>query len=99
MIIPHKMDIYLRDISQAYTQSMTNLARDFYIHVPTKMGLELGMILQVVSPLYGMPEAGMHWYKTYHDHHLNSLQMTHSKYHPCMLFNEQDTAIIGIQTN
>src|SRR5438045_1930342 len=99
MVIPHKMDIYLRDISQAYTQSMTNLARDFYIHAPTEMGLEPGTILQVVSPLYGMPEAGMHWYKTYHDHHLNSLQMTPSTFDPCLLFNKHATAIIGMQTD
>ena len=60
MIILHKIDIYLYNILQAYTQSTTNLARDFYIHTPTKIGLEPRTILQVVLPLYNMLEAGTH---------------------------------------
>ena len=99
MMIPHKLNIYLCDISQAYMQSMTNLARDFYIHAPTEMGLKPGTILQVISPLYSMPEAGMHWYKTYHNHHLNNLEMIPSTFDPCLLFNKHATAIIGMQTD
>ena len=46
-----------------------------------------------------MPKAGTHWYKTYHDHHLNNLQMTPSTFDPCLLFNKHATAIIGMQTD
>ena len=78
---------------------MTNLVQNFYIYAPTKMGLELGTILQVILPLYGMPKAGTHWYKTYYDYYLNNLQMTSSTFDPCLLFNKHATAIIGMQTD
>jgi hypothetical protein len=71
--------LYLRDISQAYIQSSTLLNRDFYINPPPKLAnqlnLEAGSVLKVVKPLYRVPEAGNHWFKTYHSHHLNKLAM------------------------
>ncbi len=45
-------------------QLTTKLNRDFYIKVPLKLGIALGVlkgtILKVVRPLYGIPEAGNH---------------------------------------
>ena len=93
------LDIYIRDISQAYTQSTTRLSRNVFIKAPTEMGLESGNILQVVLPLYGIPEAGTHWFKTYHDHHTIKLHMISSTFDPCLLYNNHSTAIIGLQTD
>ena len=56
--------LYLRDISQAYIQSTTELNRDFFIHPPyeliQQLHLEKGSILRVVKPLYSMPKARNH---------------------------------------
>ncbi len=57
--------LYLRDVTQAYVQSASNLNRDFFICPPpeliTMMGASSSCILKVVKPLYGVPEAGNHW--------------------------------------
>ena len=52
-----------------------------------------------MSPLYGIPEAGMHWFNTYHNHHIDKLGMVSSTYDPCLMFNTDGTAIIGLQTD
>jgi len=58
--------LYLRDILQAYVQSNTYLSRDIFIRPPLELNLQLGIILRVVKPLYGVPEAGNYWFKTYY---------------------------------
>ena len=89
-------DLYLRDISQAYVQSSTNLARRFYIKPPKEVDLG-GNVLKVLRPLYGVPEAGTHWYNTYHKHHTEKLGLNPSSYDPCLLYNQE--AIVGLQTD
>jgi hypothetical protein len=85
---PHT-HLYLRDISQAYVQSTTNLNREFYVRPPRELEAELGIkkdsVLKVLKPLYGVPEAGNHWFKTYHSHHVQQLHMDQSTYNPCLL--------------
>jgi hypothetical protein len=101
-IYPDKR-LYLRDISQAYVQSTTNLNRQFYIRPPTELKAQLGLgnnsILKVLKPLYGVPEAGNHWFKTYHSHHIESLAMTQSTYDPCLLYSTRPSGIVGLQTD
>ncbi|KAI1005289.1 hypothetical protein K3495_g2938 [Podosphaera aphanis] len=95
------LDIYLRDISQAYVQSTTNLNRDFYIRPPTELGGD-GTILKVIKPLYGVPEAGNHWFKTYHHHHIKNLAMKESTYDSCLLYSRErdnEFGIVGLQTD
>jgi hypothetical protein len=55
----------------------------------------------VLLPLYGIPEAGTHWFKTYHDHHIKKLQIRTSTFDPCLLISTQKgtTGIIGMQTD
>jgi hypothetical protein len=93
--------LYLRDITQAYTQSKTQLNRDFFVRPPTELKLTRGSILRVIKPLYGVPEAGNHWYNTYHSHHIQKLHMNQSTYDPCLLYITSNTGfrIIGIQTD
>ena len=73
-------ELYLRDISQVYIQSTMTLNRDFYIKPPQELANEFGLwkdsILKVIKPLYGIPEAGNHWFKTYHLHYIEKLQIT-----------------------
>ena len=93
------LDLHLRDISQAYTQSGTNLARDVYIHAPDELGLNRDTVLQVVLPLYGIPEAGTHWFRHYHQHHIQNLGMTSSTFDPCLLYRNDKLALVGLQTD
>jgi hypothetical protein len=95
--------LYLRDISQAYVQSTTMLNRDFYINPPRELAKRLNLtddsVLKVVKPLYGVPEAGNHWFKTYHSHHLNELAMEQSTYDPCLLHSNRPFGVVGLQTD
>ena len=92
--------LYLRDISQAYVQSVTKLHRNFFILPPTELATQLGIprgsILRVVKPLYRVPEAGNHWFKTYHSHHCQELGMEQSTYDPCLLYRNSPFGVVGL---
>ena len=77
---------FYRDISQAYLQSETAIQRPIFIRPPPELGLRDGELLRVARPLYGIPEAGMHWFSTYHRHHIEALGIIASNYDPCLLF-------------
>jgi len=53
---------YLRDVTQAYTQSKSELERDVFLEPPPEMNLPSGKVLLAVKPLYGVPESGLHWF-------------------------------------
>ena len=95
--------MYLRDISQAYVQSIIYLNREFYVRPPVKLGLDSNAILKIMKPLYGVPKAGNHWFNTYHFHHCEKLSMTQSIYNPCLLYTENSSStrfgIVGLQTD
>lgn len=91
-----KRSLYLRDISQAYINSKTKLNRPIYVRAPP--GIDLGGgFLKVVRPLYGIAEAGTHWFKTYHEHHLAELNLKLSTIDPCLMYS--DEAVVGLQTD
>lgn len=96
-------NLYLRDITQAYVQANTELNRLFFIRPPPELILAMGInnddILQVILPLYGIPEAGNHWFKTYHTHHLEELSMEQSTYDPCLLYSTEPFGVVGLQTD
>jgi hypothetical protein len=95
-----KYNVYLRDITQAYTQSTTNLNRDFYITPPKGITQWDGFYLKVVKPLYGVPEAGNHWFGTYQKHHIDKLHMTQSTYDPCLMYSTTTAfGLVGLQTD
>lgn len=96
--------LYLRDISQAYVQSLTPINRLFYAKPPREAGLPSNTIYRVSKPLYGIPEAGNHWYKTYSDHHINTLGMKPSAHDSCLLYRAKDDrskgfGTVGLQTD
>jgi len=64
--------------------------------------LPLGTIFKVIKPLYGIPEAGNHWWTTYYKHHIGNLDMETSTFDPCLLVtrdNDSPFGIVGIQTD
>ncbi|KFA68999.1 hypothetical protein S40285_10906, partial [Stachybotrys chlorohalonatus IBT 40285] len=56
------MLLMLRDISQAYTQSATELLRDVLLRIPKELEHRYpkGTVFRVVKPLYGIAESGLH---------------------------------------
>ncbi|KAF5503979.1 hypothetical protein CGCF413_v004518 [Colletotrichum fructicola] len=96
--------LWLRDITQAYVQSETRLNRTILAHLPIQIRHlhPEGTIMAVVKPLYGIAEAGTHWWATYHKHHREKLQMVTSSYDPCLLISSTenpDFACVGMQTD
>lgn len=93
----------IRDITQAYVQSTTSLNRLILAHLPTeiKSKFPAGTIMVVRKPLYGIPEAGTHWWATYHKHHPGKLEMVTSTYDPCLLITTAKRAfgVVGMQTD
>ncbi len=63
------------------------------------LNLKEGTILKVIKPLYGIPEAGNHWFSTYHRHHTEKLRIVESTYNPCLLYcHDADTGfgLVGL---
>ncbi len=81
--------LYLRDITQTYTQSKNLLNRMFFIRSLFDLHLSDDAILRVIKSLYDVSEAKTHWFNTYHDHHKKNLNMTKSTYDLCLLFINQ----------
>jgi hypothetical protein len=59
-----EMNLYLRDITQAYVQSTTSLNRDFYVQSLSEliklMRISDDCVLKVIKSLYEMSEIGNH---------------------------------------
>lgn len=94
----------LRDITQAYTQSRDPLTRTILAELPAELHDRYppGTILLIQKPLYGLAESGLHWYKTYHSHHTEALEMKVSTYDPCLLFTTNgphEFGLVGMQTD
>ena len=83
------LTIFSRDITQAYTQSKTKLTRKIFVQPPKELGLPPDSILRLINPLYGIVEAGNHWYFTYSDHHINKLNLVPSRHDPCLLYTSK----------
>ena len=99
--ITASLGVYLRDITQAYTQSTSNLVRIFYAYSPPELDIGVDNVLRIIKPLYGIPEAGNHWFNTYHRHHLEKLQMIQSTYDPCLLSTKPGDpfGLLGLQVD
>jgi len=86
--LPAGFSIWIRDVTQAYVQSDTPIARDIYIRAPKELGIADGFLLKVLRPLYGIPEAAIHWWRTYSNHHKDKLGMRDTAYDLCLLHTE-----------
>lgn len=102
-LILQGMTLELRDISQAYVQSKSSLAREFLVHLPKELRERYpeGTLLRVMKPLYGIAEAGLHWFATYQKHHREQLFMVPSAYDPCLMITAEnkDFGLGGLQTD
>ncbi|KAF1828306.1 hypothetical protein BDW02DRAFT_652134 [Decorospora gaudefroyi] len=96
--------LWLRDITQAYTQSNDPLQRTIIANLLAQLrdSYPDGTIMVVVKPLYGIAEAGAYWWSTYFKHHTEKLHMQTSTYDPCLLVSKPLSAgfgIVGMQTD
>ncbi|KAI0998094.1 hypothetical protein K3495_g10097 [Podosphaera aphanis] len=97
--------VFLRDISQAYTLSKTSLTREILCRpapeIVRALNLEPEIIMQILKPLYGIPEAGNHWFGTYFKHLKEMLNMKPSCFDPCLLTttSESHFGITGMQVD
>ncbi|KAF1970758.1 hypothetical protein BU23DRAFT_581893 [Bimuria novae-zelandiae CBS 107.79] len=77
-------------------------------HLPLELALKYleGTLLYVIKPLYGIAEAGVYWWITYHGHHRKELDMSISTdadafglvdFNGCMLTMENGEAILNIE--
>lgn len=78
--------VFLRDIIQAYTQSDTTMTDPVFVKPPKCLGFPPDVILRVERCLYGLPESGLHWFGTYHKHHMAYLHLRPSVHDPCFLY-------------
>lgn len=86
-IVPER-NTYVRDISQAYVQSHWKLHRNIYLEPLSEMDIDSKYLLKASKPLYGIPESGLFWFETYHNHHLSNLGMQAAKADPCFFFKK-----------
>ncbi|KAF1964003.1 hypothetical protein BU23DRAFT_585789 [Bimuria novae-zelandiae CBS 107.79] len=91
MLVQYRINLKLRDITQAYLQAQTNLKRIILAHLPTKLAPRYpeGTLLHVIKPLYRITKAG-------------ELDMSTLTYNPCLLVtnsNADNFSIVSMQTN
>jgi hypothetical protein len=61
-----------------------------------------GTIMAVMKPLYGIAEAGAHWWLTYFKHYCETLEMGTFTYNLCLLItaaNLECFGVVGMQTD
>lgn len=74
--------IFPRDIVEACTQAEDKLQRVIYLRPPEVLGFPPEVLLRVDRGLYGLPESDLLWFKTYHLHQKNNLNLHDS----CLLY-------------
>ncbi|KAF1934571.1 hypothetical protein EJ02DRAFT_490997 [Clathrospora elynae] len=103
-LLAEGMSMELRNITQAYPQAQTELFRTILAHLPKELITKYpeGTIICVIKPLYGIAEAGVHWFATYQGHYCKELNMATSTYDPCLLITNGDPeafGMVGLQTD
>jgi hypothetical protein len=92
----------LRNITQVYSQLSFKLNRKIFARLPKEFRDKYprNTIIQVIRPFYRIAESGVHWWFTYHKHHLEELNMVISTYDPCLLITFNGPfGITGMQTD
>jgi hypothetical protein len=102
-----QMKLYLKNIIQIYVQFRFNLNRDFYVQSLSEliklMKIFNDCILKMIKSLYDVSKTNNHWFKIYHDHHIDKLNMIQFLYDFCLLYISSiiivqiDMSIIDIQ--
>jgi hypothetical protein len=84
--------IRLRDINQAFVQSRTHVQRRVVCEAPAELGLSEEYVLVVMHPIYGLPEAALHWFLTYFEFHKQGLGMSPTFLDSCLFFKRPESS-------
>lgn len=57
-----------------------------YIKAPKEMNMDKENIFKVLKPVYGVPRAPIHWFKTFIDYHKRFLRMSQTAFDSCHMF-------------
>ncbi len=104
IVIFSKINLYLRDITQTYVQSITSLNRDFFVCLSVELiknfDIDSSSIFKVIKSLYNVFEIDNHWFVIYHVHQVDKFEMSQSIYDFCLLHTDMkiDTSF-NLQTN
>jgi hypothetical protein len=98
------MQLWLRDITQAYTQSERPLQRTILAELPEQLRQPHpeGIIIVIIKLLYEIAKAGAYWWAIYFKHYCEQLNMEISTYDPCLLITTADFehfSIMEMQTD
>lgn len=84
------LNFFARDASQAFAQSETPTQKPIFACPPKFLDILINTLLQVDLPLYGLPEAGLHWYNTYFFCKKTKLSLNAAARDPCFLFTTKE---------
>ena len=93
------LEVWTRDITQAYIQSMSDLLRDVYLIPPPNLGIAKDKIIQVMKPHYGITESGSYWWLTYLNYHTEDLGMKQSAMDPCLFYKREGGKLVGLEAS
>lgn len=91
-----QLQFFTRDVSQAYVQAETSTQRQIFVRPPASLNFPSETLLQVQKPLYGIPEAGLHWFRTYHNHHKFQLYLQPAAHDQCFLYTKRGMASLSL---
>lgn len=94
-----ELQLFSRDISQAYVQAETNIKRPIFVRPPQILGIPEDLFFRADRPLYGIPEPGIHWFLTYYRHHTEKLGMKPSTHDSCFLLVPKSMGIYYCSTD
>lgn len=84
------LDLFTRDISQAYVQSDTTVQRPVFVRPPSTLTIPLGTLIKVEFTPYGLPEASVHRFRTYCQNHCDDLDLTPATHNLCFLYTPHE---------
>lgn len=85
-----RLSCHTRDITKAYTQSVTSLERDAHNRLPPEISITSEKLLKLVKPLYEALESGLHWYLIYMEHQTGKLGICRSRADPFLPYKHND---------
>ena len=88
--------LFSTDVTQAYLQSSTDLLRDVYMKPTKEFHLNENQILKLLKPLYGLPDSGDYWGKTFTTHLRDELGMELATGDGALFFKHLDDKLKGL---
>ena len=92
--------IWNQDVTQAYTQSDKALMRQVFVR-PKKKDLALfemssDELLEILRPLYGIPDASDYWDATMVSHMLDELGLTRARIDLSLFYQRKNETLVGL---